>query len=839
MYSFLPENGKWQLYMFDLDWLMLAAINYSSSYGPLTAPLFNSEDPTISRMYAHPPFLRAYWRAVQDAINGPLDPAQCNPVMDAKYKSLVENGVAWCDGQALTGPAAVKTWFSQRRTGLQNQLATVASPFTVNATVTVSNGVGVITGTAPVNVGTIAVNGAEWTVRWTTVNNWVATVPLQTGSNFFSVVGLDVNGQIVAGASNGVALTYNRRGAIAGGHGRSERNHVQPVGCRTRSMSSCSTPRRNQRVRPVRLELQRAGLHVPRRRVHRPARLPGAGQGSDRLRASPTGRPSRSSISFRQPAGRRRDARACSSRARPQTSRSSWTGSATRPDRPGRRPDPGVALQLRDPAQDNARAANWAVGGTNSIALATPGASNSVVAVLPAFPPVWLNELQADNQTGPVDNYGQRDPWVELYNAGTNALSLGGYSLSDNYTNLARWNFPSNVVIPGGGFLVVWCDSETNQATAAASHASFRLASGGGRVALSRRVGGTNQLVDYLTCPNLPSNWSYGDLPDGQPFYRGQMFFVTAGGTNNSASPPITLFINEWLADNGSSLADPADDNFEDWFELYNPGTNAVDLGGYYLTDDLDDQTKFEVPQNGQYLVPPGGYLLVWADNETEQNGTNCADLHAKLALSKGGEAIGIFAADGTRIDAVTFGSQTTDVSEGRFPDGAATILPLFICTPRAPNRLPNTAPSLSLIPDQEVTLGQTLTFTAGASDTDVPAQQLTFSLGDETSAGAAINSISGQFQWTPKAAPADHTLAVIVSDDGQPSLSATQTFQVTVYLPPTLGVEIEGEQLRLSWPRGTLQEADDVSGPYRDVTTQSPLTVDLTESRRFYRIRL
>jgi hypothetical protein len=80
---------------------------------------------------------------------------------------------------------------------------------------------------------------------------------------------------------------------------------------------------------------------------------------------------------------------------------------------------------------------------------------------------------------------------------------------------------------------------------------------------------------------------------------------------------------------------------------LYNPGTNTVDLGGYYLTDDLSDETKFLIPNNGHYLVPPGGYLLVWADNEAVQNSTNRVDLHASFALGKGGEALGLFAADG------------------------------------------------------------------------------------------------------------------------------------------------------------------------------------------------
>src|SRR5690606_5005776 len=187
--------------------------------------------------------------------------------------------------------------------------------------------------------------------------------------------------------------------------------------------------------------------------------------------------------------------------------------------------------------------------------------------------------------------------------------------------------------------------------------------------------GGTNQLVDYLTYGDLPANWSYGDVPDGQPFYRANMFFVTPNATNNGTPPPITVFINEWLADNVSALADPVDGNFEDWFEIYNPGPEAVDLGGCYLTDNLNNPTKFQIPNNGHYVIPPGGYLLVWADDEAVQNSTSVPDLHAGFALSKGGESIAIFASDGvTQIDAITFGAQTTDVTQGRFPDGAATI---------------------------------------------------------------------------------------------------------------------------------------------------------------------
>lgn len=1026
MYHFKPANGKWQLYAFDLDWLMLVSVGGPGNFTASTGPLFASEDPTVTRLYNHPPFRRAYFRAVQAAVDRPLVAANYSPVMDAKYQSLVENGVTLCDGQALVNPSAVKQWFSERRVFLLNQLAAVASPFAVNPSVTISNGVGVISGTAPIAAKTIGVNGAAWAVRWTGVNSWMATVPLQTGNNVFSIVGLDVNGLPLAGASNSVSVVYN--GPVLSPVNAVVINEIMfnphvPDAAYVELFNTSSNytfdlsgwefnglgytfpggatiaPRSFLVLAkdPTRFNaaygsdafvydgfsgnLQRDGETIS---LLKPGPLPAQPTVVDRVRYEPVApwplTTDHSSLQLRdvtQDNSRVANwAAAASLSIPPQTiplltyssnwkfmqvsnlDGVNWTAPAYNdsswPSGPGllafeENPsilplinttlnDPRVAtngmsgghayyfrttvnvtndlssftinasayvddgavfyvngfeafrLRIADGVVTNGTFttgqppggdalnpelftipgsffflegtnviavevhqnqsgssditfglkldANFA-GTSGGFALATPGAANSVTATLPAFPPVWLNEAQADNLTGPVDNFGQREPWVELYNAGTNTLNLGGYFLSTNYANLAQWSFPSNVAIPAGGFLVVWCDNQTNQTAAGAPHANFRLASGNGRVALSRLVSGTNQIVDYLTYNALPANWSYGDLPDGQPFYRGNMFFTTPGGTNNGASPPITIFINEWMADNTQTLADPADGGFEDWFELFNPGPNAVDVGGYFLTDVLTNKFKFEIPNNGHYVVPPGGFLLVWADNESNQNSTNRADLHVNFALSLNGEAIGLFAADGTQIDAVTFGPQVSNVSEGRFPDGASAIYTMPTPTPRAANVLPNTPPVLAAIPDYELTLGQTLGFNALASDADLPAQALTFSLGAGAPAGATITPFTGQFSWKPQSAPLTSPVSIVVTDNGTPSLSVTQTFNVTVLLPPTIAVQVNGDQMQLAWPRGTLQEADDVAGPYQDVTAASPVTIDLTERQKFYRIRL
>ena len=298
----------------------------------------------------------------------------------------------------------------------------------------------------------------------------------------------------------------------------------------------------------------------------------------------------------------------------------------------------------------------------------TPGAANATGASAPVLPLVWLNELQPDNVSGPVDDQGDRDPWVELFNSGDSSLSLDGFHLSADHATPRQWAFPASTSIGAGEFLVVWLDGESGETSETELHANFIPASVSGSVLLTQASGASDVVVDYLNYSGLGIDRSYGAYPDGKPNKRGFFLNVTPGSANDPTSPEISVLINEWMADNVSTLADPADGQFEDWFELYNAGASAVDLGGYFLTDNLQDPTQFEIPIGT--TIDAGGFLLVWADGEPEQNAG--ASLHVSFRLSRDGDAIGLFAPDGSLVDAIEFGVQVTDVSEGRSPDGAS-----------------------------------------------------------------------------------------------------------------------------------------------------------------------
>ena len=110
-----------------------------------------------------------------------------------------------------------------------------------------------------------------------------------------------------------------------------------------------------------------------------------------------------------------------------------------------------------------------------------------------------------------------------------------------------------------------------------------------------------------------------------------------------------------------------------------------------------------------------------------------------------------------------------------------------------------NVAPLLAGIGNQTVDELTLLSFTATATDADLPANTLTFSLTDAP-AGAVIDPVTGVFTWTPNATqdPGDYLVTVRVTDD-EP-LFGEETITVTVLdaTPPVVTVVTDPTQL---WP--------------------------------------
>ena len=145
------------------------------------------------------------------------------------------------------------------------------------------------------------------------------------------------------------------------------------------------------------------------------------------------------------------------------------------------------------------------------------------------------------------------------------------------------------------------------------------------------------------------------------------------------------LVINEFMASNNNTITDNHGE-YEDWIELYNADDTDILLSNYYLSDNSEDLNKWQLPN---ISLGPDEYLLIWADEDSEQG-----DTHANFKLSKGGEKIGIYDNENNNyapLDFIEYGAQNTDVSFGRIPNGVGNFEVLDYSTPNANNDI-NTA---------------------------------------------------------------------------------------------------------------------------------------------------
>ncbi len=138
------------------------------------------------------------------------------------------------------------------------------------------------------------------------------------------------------------------------------------------------------------------------------------------------------------------------------------------------------------------------------------------------------------------------------------------------------------------------------------------------------------------------------------------------------------LFVNELMADNETTIADEHG-NYSDWIEVYNGDSEPVFLGDFYLTDNFDSPTKWQMPA---VSIPVNGFELFWADGDP-----SLGSHHANFKLSKDGEEVGIFSATSLPVDQLVFGAQTADISFGRLPDGTSTLEFFETPTPDASNK--------------------------------------------------------------------------------------------------------------------------------------------------------
>jgi len=413
------------------------------------------------------------------------------------------------------------------------------------------------------------------------------------------------------------------------------------------------------------------------------------------------------------------------------------------------------------------------------------GRRSNILSQLEDFEPdptvcLFLNETVLLNLEGAVDEEGEHEPWIEVYNFGNEVIDLGGLGLTDEISDPFKWTFPVGVSIDPGGHLVVWLDGEEEDGPL---HASFRAGPSTSALALVKEPGVPVNILEVRSTvlPDIPvarrpdgggdviplANATPGSENDPAPLagltlgasselLPGDTVSIVTTAANNTmfsaaleldltliAGPteitfssvvfelepwttwkdtvervlpfgyysgraavrgglrhahsgallddtridlmirdprPVPIVINEIMAKNDSTVMDESD-QYDDWIELYNPASYRVQLGGLYLSDDFGEPCKWAFPE---ISIEPGGYLLVWCDDDTEQG-----PCHTSFKLSADGEEIGLYDLDirgNAPIDEIPFGPMNADESYGRSPDGSPNLIMLPYPTPGSAN---------------------------------------------------------------------------------------------------------------------------------------------------------
>ena len=217
---------------------------------------------------------------------------------------------------------------------------------------------------------------------------------------------------------------------------------------------------------------------------------------------------------------------------------------------------------------------------------------------------IRVNELVAQNTDGTTDEAGDYEDWVELYNTTSTDLDLGGFYLSDSTTNLTKWQFPLNSVIPAGGYMIIWADDEPLEGPL---HATWKLSVGGESVTISNPA---STIIDQVIFGAQTTNMAYARIPNG----TGN--FVIQAPTFN-ANNEIPLGVNQ-VGDFKTSL------------KLYPNPTNAIlNISNEAFSIDsvqvinLQGQTLFQKTYNNENNVTldfsnySNGIYLITINNQS------------------------------------------------------------------------------------------------------------------------------------------------------------------------------------------------------------------------------
>ena len=220
---------------------------------------------------------------------------------------------------------------------------------------------------------------------------------------------------------------------------------------------------------------------------------------------------------------------------------------------------------------------------------------------------IVLSEVLASNRTCPNAN-GEYLDYIEIRNLSSSPTDISGYMISDSLDSIG-YTFPQGTILPGNGYITVWCNKDSNSG----KHASFGISKDGGDTIYL--YNSLNVVVDSTSVPRMNDNIPYIRLDDGTwcagsrptPGFENTSAGYEAWLISMNAKDSYTVVISEVMTANDCTVLGDGR-NVADWIELWNTGSTPMVLDGAYLSDDATDPFKWQIPS---LTIQPGERAIV------------------------------------------------------------------------------------------------------------------------------------------------------------------------------------------------------------------------------------
>lgn len=749
-FIYKPDNGKWHKLIWDID---------NGVFGTVKIDPWLDNSPLLAQIFTVPSMQRAYWRAAEYAANGPMT----NPTTYCTQISqeMAANGIT-------VSAASHATYLSDQRPRIINKLNSLGATNIFSVTSQSASGTALqLKGNAPLRAETIKVNGRTVPVNWETINSWSLNILLAAGNNNFAISAYDRFGNQVdstvhlnniqggGGGSLGIDPTVRLKFDDATGTIADDLYNTKDGLLEGGASWSTDVPSVFSGGRSVRLDGSSGRVKLGDNEYRFPSGtyslsmwfkldaypVGGWGSGDTLFAKTKTGL----SLSFfnstfvvKGPVPKTELGASISANQwnhfvfivdgtsfKAQVNGSTIAANSYTPKElvAGKQAYIGYMeadgqylngyvddFQMYDGKALTADEINHIRSGQDLSTYVPKG----LVSMLNPVGNLVITELMynplADNTQPLVDK--NEFEFIELYNKGNQPLYLGDLAFVDGI----NFSFADDVELAAGEYAVIVKNhdafvSRYGSAPRVMGVYSGQLSNGGEKITLIDSASNVVCDITYDTRSPWPkqADGSGPSLELKDPINTtgttgadwGANSIQGTPGVGYSAPTSAPIQISEILAHTDAPLTDA--------IELYNPTSQEVDIGGWYLSDTSSNPRLFQIPANKK--IPAKGYTVIRDDNDGNPSGypsVTSGYFGSLFQLSSHGDEISLYDSTGASVTTVKFGASKNGVSFGRtvttdgvvyFPWmesltlGSQTTLPLPTFVSGAANSNPRIGP--------------------------------------------------------------------------------------------------------------------------------------------------